>query len=128
MDKVSTSPHNGALVDLCKRHNGLFVAVGRVRSAHGLKHGPIRVIFLVSAQVFVGQLYASANEPKGGSACPLLAESGPSESPNFIRLNVRYWEKRTLHCCFRNAQNNAKYLSVRTAALHPEADIELILH
>ena len=63
-----------------------------------------------------------------GGGCPLVAESGPSKSANFHDLNGRFREKRTLHCCFGNAQDNAKYLSVRTAALHPEADIELILH
>ena len=63
----------------------------------------------------------------GSIECPLMAESGPSKSANFHDLNVRFGEKRTLHCCFRNAQNNAKYLSVRMTALHPKADIQLIL-
>ncbi len=59
--------------------------------------------------------------------CPLVAESGPSVSANFHDLNVRFGEKRTLHCCFRNAQINAKYLSVRMTAFPSKADIKLNL-
>ena len=40
-------------------HNGLIVAVGGVHSARGLKHGPIRAIFPVSAQI------SSANYTRG---------------------------------------------------------------
>ena len=41
--------------------------------------------------------------------------------------HVRFGEKQTLHCCFRNAQNNAKYLSVRMTAFRSKADIKLDL-
>ena len=57
---------------------------------------------------------------------PLLAESGPSKSTKSHRPNVRYWVKRTLHCYFRKAQNNSKYLSVQMTAFPSKADIELI--
>jgi hypothetical protein len=57
---------------------------------------------------------------------PLLAESGPSISANFHDLNVRFGEKRTLLCCFRDAQNNAEYLSVRMTALPLKAAVELL--
>ncbi len=57
----------------------------------------------------------------------LMAVSGPSISANFHDLNVRFGEKRTLHCCFCNAQNNAKYLSVRTSGLPPEPAVGLLL-
>jgi len=56
-----------------------------------------------------------------------MAESGPSISANFDDLNVRFGKKRTLHCCVRNAQNNAKYLSVRMTAFPSKADIKLNL-
>ncbi len=58
---------------------------------------------------------------------PQMAESGPSISANFYDLNVRFGEKPTLHCYFRNAQNNAKYLSVRMSAFPCKADIKLNL-
>ena len=54
-----------------------------------------------------------------------MAESSPSIQRFFNSLNDRFREKRTLHCCFRNAQINAKYLSVQMTALPSKADIEL---
>ncbi len=39
--------------------------IGRVLSSQYPKHGPIRATFLVSAQIFVSQLYASTNELAG---------------------------------------------------------------
>ena len=55
----------------------------------------------------------------------LLAESGPSIYSISGDLNVRFREKRTLHCRFRDAQNNAEYLSVQMTALPPQADVRL---
>ena len=73
-----------------KGHNGLFVAVGRAHLAHGLKHGPIRAIFLVFAQIFVSQLYASTREPEGV-------------------VNDRLWPKAALHL--------TRFQTVRMSAL-----------
>jgi hypothetical protein len=56
-----------------------------------------------------------------------LAESSRSKTSISADLNDRFREKRTLHCCFRNAQNNAKYLSVRMTAFPSKAAIELEL-
>jgi len=58
---------------------------------------------------------------------PLVAESGPSFCSEFADLNVRFGEKRTSRCYFHNAENSGRYLSTRTAALPPEAAIELVL-
>ena len=47
---------------------------------------------------------------------PLLAESGPSKSPDFAHLNGRFGEKRTLRLeILKNG--------LRTAALRPEAAV-----
>ncbi len=48
--------------------DGLFIAIGGVHSARGVKHGPIRVIFLVLTQIFVGQMFVNPNQP-GGMVC-----------------------------------------------------------
>ena len=77
-----------ALEFVDKGHNGLFVTVGEVYSARGLKHGPISVIFLVFARIFDRQSCVDTNEQQGAVHVCFWLRSQPVNATQALNLSA----------------------------------------